>query len=234
MARETMNDVILRGKLPILVGGSGLYFAAILDGFFSINLKKEDRAAFAETVQDAETEALYERLCSVDPASAGRIHHHDRYRIVRALEVHALTGIPMSEHFKRQKASTRKPELRILKVGLDMPRSELYRNINERTVKMIESGWVEEVQRLLREGAEPGWPGFQTLGYPQVISHIRGDISRAACIETISRLTRRYAKRQLTWFRREKDVRWCRADDPKTMEAVITLMRTAGESAQAE
>jgi tRNA dimethylallyltransferase len=197
-------------------------------------LKEEDRTAFIETVQGTETEALYERLCAVDPTSAERIHHHDRYRIVRALEVHTLTGIPMSEHFERQKASARKPELRFLKVGLDMPRSMLYRNINERTVKMIESGWVEEVQRLLREGAEPGWPGLQTLGYPQVISHIRGDISRAACIETISRLTRRYAKRQLTWFRREKDIRWFRADDPGTMEAVIALTRTTGESAQAE
>ncbi len=225
MALEATAEISGRKKLPILIAGSGLYLRAILDGFFRIELGKKERAAFAHSVQDISTGDLFGRLTAVDRKSSERIHPHDRYRIVRALEVYHLSGIALSEHFERQRTQQRAANIHYRKIGLRLEREKLYRRIGERTRKMIETGWVEEVEQLLREGADEEWPGLRTLGYPEVISFIHGEISRERMIDEITKSTRQYAKRQITWFRKEEEITWLAADDPDTSTAVLSLSR---------
>ncbi|MCK4235875.1 MAG: tRNA (adenosine(37)-N6)-dimethylallyltransferase MiaA [Candidatus Krumholzibacteria bacterium] len=227
IAKETMENVISRHRLPILVGGSGFYLNVIFEGLFRIDLDEEERAKFNDYVKGTPTEKLYGKLLSFDPESADKIHSNDRYRIVRALEIYTLSGITLSEHFRRQKIDEEKSRMHFQKIGLNLPRAMLHERINRRTKNMIDSGWVEEVEGLLSGGADPHWPGLETLGYPEVISYINKQISRKDMIEKISSLTRQYAKRQVTWFRREKDVTWLQAGDPDTVESVLRLVRNA-------
>ena len=141
------------------------------------------------------------------PGVIPRIHPNDRYRIVRALEVHELTGIPLSHHFEMH-SSRREEGLEYLKIGIDLPRARLHERINARTEGMIAAGWIEETRALLESGIDPSCPGFRTLGYPEVISHIKGEITLESLVETIQKLTRQYAKRQMTWFRKEPGLHW--------------------------
>jgi tRNA dimethylallyltransferase len=226
-AEEAIDEIVSRDRLPILVGGSGLYFRAIFDGFFRVRLDPDSRAEFAESIKGVPTEELLGRLRDVDEESGNRIHPNDRYRIVRALEVYAISGVPLTEHFKRQRAEKRRTAREFLKVGLHMERSELYRRINGRVIDMIEAGWIDEVEQLLEQGHDPDSRGLKTLGYPEIIAFIRGEIGKEAMIERISRLTRQYAKRQLTWFKRERGVRWFRMDDPAATGKILTLVKNS-------
>lgn len=210
IALDAVSEILARGALPILVGGSGLYLRAITEGFFEIDLDPGDRRRFASSVKNIGTAALMERLAAADPASAARIHPNDRYRIIRALEVYELSGQSLSEHFIRHSEDRRDASRkdRFLKIGLRLPRPELHRRILERTEAMIESGLAREVREILDGGADPGWPGLKTLGYPEVVSYIQGRITKAEMTDRIAGLTRRYAKRQMTWFRKEEGVTW--------------------------
>ena len=230
LAREALRDAASRGRIPILVGGSGLYFRAIEKGFFDIRLEAADRIAFAESLRDLSNETLHKRLLALDPESARRIHPNDRYRLVRALEVQALTGIPLGEHVRRQRIDSSREEIAFVKMGLDVERKKLHRNIAERAKKMFERGWVEEVERLLGDGADPGWPGMRTLGYPQVVSHVRGEARLDETRARVSELTRQYAKRQMTWFRKEQALHWLTADESGLVERAAELVerRRAG------
>jgi tRNA dimethylallyltransferase len=192
----------------------------ILKGFFPLTLDARKRASFSRSIEGTPTSELYTRLEAVDTESAQRIHANDRYRIVRALEVYTLTGVPLSEHFRKELQETVVPDIGFVKVGLDLPRDELYRRINARTVRMIESGWIEEVERLIEGGADPAWPGMKTLGYPEIIAFLRDEISREHMIERIARQTRQYAKRQCTWFRGEEGVRWFQPDGDITLRVL--------------
>jgi tRNA dimethylallyltransferase len=229
MARIAVRDIFERTRLPILVGGSGLYLHALLNGFFEVGLDPGERAQFAESVGQIPTPALFRRLEANDPESARRIHRNDRYRIVRALEVYALTGVPLSEHFRRQDAEASREHFDCRKIGLTVPRQILYERINERTKNMLDGGWIEEVERLLDEGADPGWPGLRSLGYPEVISLVRGEHSRQETYERVARLTRRYAKRQVTWFRKVEGVVWFDALRPDLEERVLMWFRQRRE-----
>jgi tRNA dimethylallyltransferase len=222
-AREAMRAVLARGRLPILVGGSGLYLRAVFDGLFVVNLSEPDRRRFERSVKGVPTELLHRRLCAVDGETSARIHRNDRYRIVRALEVYELTGIPLSRHFERQ-VSRERTGMEFLKIGLSLSRERLYERIDQRTEEMIAGGWIEEVRGLLESGLDPLCPGLRTLGYPEIISHIRGKIGKRELIETIQRLTRQYAKRQLTWFRKEKGVNWLDAESEDLQESVLRLV----------
>lgn len=227
MARDAVEDIIGRGKLPVLVGGSGLYFRAVFEGLFDIDLDIREREAFARSRRGVATGELLLELSRADPESAGRIHSNDRYRILRALEIFELTGIPMSEHFHRQRRRRTAAGRRYLKVGLRLPRKELHARIEERARRMISSGWIEEVARLLDSGADPDWPGMKTLGYPQVIDHVMGKRSLDETTDTIIRLTKQYAKRQMTWFRSEPDVNWHDAGEVSTPASVTLLASRA-------
>jgi tRNA dimethylallyltransferase len=206
-ARETINDIFSRGNTPFLVGGSGLYLKSILHGLFGINLSEDERKSFSESVKNISTPQLYTRLLSSDRESGERIHRNDRYRIVRALEVHTLSGIPLSEHFRKQKLSD-KFDIQSVKIGLNAPRAILHERINNRVEEMLRSGWLDEVKELLVGGVNPEWPGMQALGYPEIISFLKGDINYKQMKEKILAKTRQYAKSQITWFKKEQGVTW--------------------------
>lgn len=225
MARIAIRNIYERSRLPILVGGSGLYLHALLHGFFEVDLDPGERAKFAESVGRIPTPVLFRRLEANDPESARRIHHNDRYRIVRALELYTLTGVPLSEHFRRQGAEASRERVDCRKIGLTVPRRILHERIDERTKKMLEGGWIEEVERLLDEGVDPGWPGLRSLGYPEVISLVRGEISMQEAYERVARLTRQYAKRQITWFRKVEGVVWFDALRPDLEGRVLMWFR---------
>lgn len=225
LARTAIDNINSRGSTPVLAGGSGLYLRAVLEGFFNIELDPEERSRFAERIEGKGTEDLYGLLCSLDPESSERIHPNDRYRIIRAIEVYELSGTTLSKHFRRHRdrvASGSKPD--ILKIGLDMDREKLHARINIRTEEMFARGWADEVRDILDSGAVRAWPGLQTLGYPEVISYLDGKAGKEDTVEEISAKTRQYAKRQLTWFRKEKDVKWLEADDRSIMDAAMNLL----------
>jgi tRNA dimethylallyltransferase len=229
LAHTAAQEVAARGRLPVFVGGSGLYLRAIETGLFDIALGAADRAAFAETLRDISAASLHARLEALDPESARRIHPNDRYRIVRALEVRALTGTTLSEHIRSHRADASPTALSFVKIGLGIERARLHRNIEERARGMFARGWAEEVAHLLAEGVDPGWPGMQTLGYPQVVSHVRGEARLDDTIVRIMELTRQYAKRQATWFRKEPEMHWLDADERGLIDAAVALFeRGAG------
>lgn len=230
MAEEAMTDVSARGRLPILVGGSGLYWRALLEGLFRVELSEEARGEFERSVRHVPTEELRRRLFEADGQTGRRLHRNDRYRIVRALEVHELTGVPLSEHFERQTDETRR-STDFLKIGLALPRKRLHELIDSRTIEMIGAGWAEEARSLLEAGYDPSCPGLRTIGYPEVIAHVRGEMEEEELVETVQALTRRYAKRQMTWFRKEKDVDWFDTEGERLRESVLGLIRSQGEAA---
>jgi len=223
-ANAAIREIASRGRLPLLVGGSGLYFRAITQGLFRIDLEAAERRAFEASLSSVSIRELGERLAAVDPASARRIHPNDRYRITRALEVHALTGTPLSAHFERQGAGRAPTDIRFITVGLEEPRRELHRKIEERVGRMLAGGWTEEVRSLLEGGADPGWPGLRTLGYPQVIALARGEAGRSETKERVVELTRQYAKRQITWFRKEPGIRWLRGTRNEAAAQILRLL----------
>ena len=150
--------------------------------------------------------ALLEELRRLDPTTAARLEPGDRQRISRALEVVLSSGRPLSEWIaSRPAGSTQIPAVRI---GLTVERGILYDRISSRIQQMVERGWVAEVDELLNLGVEPEAPGFQAIGYRQIVRHVVGEWSLEEAMEDTARATRRYAKRQLTWFRRERDIRW--------------------------
>ena len=227
MAHKAAREVASHGRLPIFVGGSGLYFRAITHGFFNIKLDPVERIAFAQSLGGAPDGLLFRRLEVVDPESARRIHRNDRHRITRALEVYSLTGTPLSTYMRNQRHDPQRQEVRFVTLGLDIPRAELHRNIHERARMMFERGWVEETMKLLAEGADPDWPGMKTLGYPEVIALIEGKSTFAATVTRVVELTRQYAKRQITWFKKETDVTWLRGDARGILESAFTLVCTS-------
>jgi len=224
LAHAAMRDVASRGKIPILVGGSGLYFRAIEKGFFDIALETPDRIAFADSLRDVSNESLHRRLSAVDPESARRIHMNDRYRLVRALEVQALTGLSLSEHIRRQRLDPSSEGIAFVKIGLRIERSELHWNIARRARDMFARGWVDEVESLLAAEVDPEWPGMRTLGYPQVVAHVRGESRLEETIDRVSELTRQYAKRQVTWFKKEQEIHWLAAEEAGLVERAAGLV----------
>lgn len=229
-ARKAIEDISLGGKIPLLVGGSGLYLRSVTDGLFEIDLVPSERIKFKSGIEDIATTELYSRLKATDSESGERIHKNDRYRIVRALEIFELTGTPMSEHFRRQKGTCGNGMPDLVKIGLDMDRELLRTRIAERTGEMYDAGWPEEVSGLLENGAEPGCPGLETLGYPETIRFVRGELSRDAAIGNISLLTGQYAKRQITWFRKETGVTWLDAGRKGLAESALNILDSAGIS----
>ncbi len=202
-ATEAIGDISSRGKLPVVAGGTGLYFKALFEGLFEApDPDPELRRSIKER---AGKEDLYAELRRVDPEAADNIHPNDTYRITRALEVYHQTGVPISEHWRRQRPPMK---LNALKIGLRLPRRELHRRINERARRMIDEGLVDEVKRLRDMGYTPDmWP-MRHFGYRYIWACIRGEISLDEAIELLARDTRRYARRQLTWFRGDEEIRW--------------------------
>lgn len=196
-----------RGKLPFIVGGTGLYVESVAYGYEfsevgSDEAYREEMRLFALANG---AEALHDKLKAVDPEAAARLHPNDQRRVVRALEVQRLTGTTMSEQLEGQK-KTSPYELCI--IGLTMDRAVLYARINERVDKMIADGLVAEVEGLLSRGVPADAVSMHGLGYKEIALYLRGDLTLEAAVELLKRDTRRFAKRQLSWFRHMNDIHW--------------------------
>jgi len=222
LASEAIAGIVRRGRLPLVVGGTGLYFRALEDGLFPGPGRDEAlRRRLEEEALSLGLEALWSRLGAVDPASAARIGKRDKIRIIRALEVHVLTGVPLSEHVLRTEG--RLAGFRVAKFALLRPRAELVRRIEERVERMFASGLVAEVEGLLARGVPESAPPFRGLGYRSVLRYLRKDIGLPEAVEETKVETRRYAKRQMTWFRKMRDVRWLA---PEELEPALAGWKT--------
>ena len=206
-ASACCGDILSRGKLPIVVGGTGLYIDSLLAGrdFAGRSEGDESLRAALSARWDAEGgEALLEELRSFDPERAAKLHPSDKRRIVRAIEIYRLTGETISAHDARTRALP--PRYEGLRIHLNYrSRAELYARIDARVDAMAENGLFEEVAALLDGGVPPDCTAMQAIGYKEAAAALRGELSRAAAIELIKQSSRRYAKRQLTWFSRTKD-----------------------------
>ena len=210
-ADHAVREIVSRGKPVIAAGGTGLYVRALTEGLFegprSDPVVRDNIRKLAEEKGD---EGLLEALRQVDEDKARQLSAKDSLRIIRALEVYEKTGIPISEHHKRHRFSKRK--YHILKIGIDVDREALYDRINGRVDEMISSGFAGTVQALLDQGYDESCRSMSAIGYRQMISRLRGDVSLVEAIESIKQETRRYAKRQSTWFGKDREIRWFRKE----------------------
>lgn len=207
MAREAINNIYIKRKLPILAGGTGLYITSLVDGFkFSeVGIDYKLRENLNEFAIKRGKESLHYRLKKVDPKTAERLHPNDQKRIIRALEIYEKTGRPLSS-FDTQWGRGSEYEFQMF--GLYMSREKLYQKINDRVDMMIKKGLVEEVRELLDMGYATDLISMQGLGYKEIAGYLRGDIELGRAVELLKRNTRRFAKRQFTWFRRDKRIQW--------------------------
>ncbi len=210
LAREAISDIAARSRLPMVVGGSGLYLRVIRGGIFQgPRASGEIRSRLGKVADERGVEFLHQRLRQVDPVSANRIGVNDLYRIVRALEVFELTGETISAHQGRHRfGDADQGGYEALTVGLEIDREKLYATIDARFDAMIAAGFVEEVRALMDAGYSPERPPLSTIGYKQIAAYLRGEMTLFDANALAKRDTRRLAKRQLTWFRREPDIVW--------------------------
>ncbi|MDN5347722.1 MAG: tRNA dimethylallyltransferase [Clostridia bacterium] len=215
LARQAILDIRKRGKLPLLVGGTGLYFQAVIDPYRFQTRDESLRRRLEAEAADYGPEHLWNKLKDLDPRAAQRIHPHDRRRLIRALEVYFLSGQPISATWHGRYQSP----YRLALAGLTMERPVLYRRIEKRVESMLKTGLVEEVRRLL-EKYGPGATSMQALGYKEIAAYLRGELTLDAAVELLKRNTRRFAKRQLTWFKRDPRIRWWEIKEYQPVEEI--------------
>ena len=205
-ARKILANIQTRQKLPIVVGGTGLYLRALLDGLFAGPQRSDElRDRLRERTDAKGSRYLHQILRRLDPTAAARIHANDVPKLIRAIEVCLTAKAPMTELLTQ--GTEPLSGFRILRLGLDPDRQSLYRRINQRCVEMFENGLVEEAAKLLQKYGDTAIP-LAALGYKQAVQLLRGELNRRQAIEAAQQAHRNYAKRQMTWFRREPDVHW--------------------------
>jgi tRNA dimethylallyltransferase len=215
--RNAIKEIRGRGRVPVLTGGTGLYFKALTEGIFNLpEINPEVREELSrELAAKNGRQQLFGELQHHDPESAGRIHINDTYRLLRALEILRATGQSWTSFIRRQQAERRQSGGSIiLKLGLYRERQELYERINRRVNIMAEAGLLDEVKGLLTRGHDPELKSMQSLGYRHMINFLNGTWPWDKTLELLARDTRRYAKRQLTWFKRA-DFTWFKPDRQK-------------------
>ncbi|MFW5419622.1 tRNA (adenosine(37)-N6)-dimethylallyltransferase MiaA [Nocardiopsis sp. CNT-189] len=222
LARGLVDGMLAAGTAPVLVGGSGLYVRAVLDELEFPGTDPEIRARLEAELAERGPAALHARLAGCDPAAAEAILPSNGRRIVRALEVVELTGRPFTATLPRHES--RYPSVQI---GLEVPRPELDERIARRVDLMWEAGLVEEVRELCRHGLAEGRTAPRALGYAQVLRFLAGECDEEAAREETVRATRRFARRQESWFRRDPRVHWLRYDDPDLLERSLELVAAA-------
>jgi len=212
LAEAAVNDICRRGKRPFLVGGTGLYIRALTEGLLQApSADPELRQHLQKRADEEGSPALHSELARVDPESASRLHPNDLIRIVRALEVFEQSGSSIStlqdEHgFKGQ-------PYRIVKICLNLDRADLYERINQRAEVMFEQGLLEEAEALLQAGYDTTLKSLRTIGYRQAFALLRHEMTRDEALDDLKQSTRRYAKQQLTWFRKDKSMIWLESSD---------------------
>lgn len=223
-ARAALAEIRQRGRLPIIVGGTGLYLRALLDGLFAGPPRSEElRARLRADAEEKGPAHLHEMLARLDPAAAEKIHAHDVPKLVRAIEVALTARRPMSEMWQEGREPL--AGFRVLRLGLDPERNALYARINERAKRMFEAGLVEETRALLAKYGDAARP-LGSLGYKQAVQLLRGETDKKTAIWAAQQAHRNYAKRQLTWFRREPGVEWLKGfgDDPEIQRDAIGIV----------
>ena len=211
-----IKDIHGRGRLALLAGGAGLYYRAVVDGLFEgPGADPAVRSRLEAEADELGSEALHVKLTTVDPEAAHRIHPNDRMRLVRALEVHELTGRPISEHQRQSRSGPARYDVTV--IGLRRPRETLNRRANLRIKKMLSDGLVDEVARL-RDKYRRSDPAFDGFGYREIWEHLDGRCVIDRAVELLRRHTHRYAKRQMTWFRADRRVHWLDVADDETPE----------------
>ena len=219
-ARQIIREIIRRNKQPIGVGGSGLYLKALIKGFF-VGPKADEniRKRLEREAQQFGEPYLFSRLKEVDPQAAERIHPNDLIRIIRALEVYELTGKPISAW---QREGNYEPfPMRFVKIGLNLERKKLYQRINLRVEEMISRGFLDELKVLKEKGFTPELKALKTVGYQELFAYSEEKLDLQAALEKIKLNTRHYAKRQLTWFRKDKEIIWLDAEDDNLIEKIL-------------
>ncbi|HVR30278.1 MAG TPA: tRNA (adenosine(37)-N6)-dimethylallyltransferase MiaA [Thermoanaerobaculia bacterium] len=226
-ARTAIDEIAARGRIPIVVGGSGFYLRALFRGLAGVPpIPLAVRDALRRRLEREGLEALRAELVERDPATARRLPPGDRQRTLRALEVVAATGRSLSSWQAEPSAEERLP---VLSVGLTLPRALLYDRIAARAHAMLRGGWLEEIGDLLRGGVPDSAPAFQAIGYRQLLRHLQGACTLEEAMVEIIRATRRYAKRQETWFRREQVSAWFSSPDAFGLEQdVIEFLSREG------
>lgn len=224
-ARAAIDEIRGRSRLPIVVGGSGFYLRALFSGLSPVPPgDPEARRRLRERLAAEGLPPLAAELARVDPATAARLAPGDTQRVLRALEVAAVSGRPLSAWLERQPSVAER--VTALRVGLTLPRTVLYDRIEGRVVRMVEQGWVEEVRGLLARGLHPDLPAFQAIGYRELVRHVMGDWTLARAVAEVVKATRRFAKRQETWFRKEPEVTWLPGQDlDASIRRVVELVR---------
>lgn len=203
---KLIEELLKEGKTPIVAGGSGLYIRALIDGIFnSADTDEELRADYLEKRKDHGDEYLYDELKKVDPESASKMLPQNWKRVIRALEVFHLTGEPIWKHQENYK---RDISFGFIQFGLNWKRELLYRRIESRVDRMIELGFIEETRKVLEMGYGKEANSLNTVGYKEIISFLEGEITLERAVELIKRNTRRFAKRQMTWFRKDERIKW--------------------------
>lgn len=224
-ARKVVQSLNEQGKPAVVVGGSGLYIQALIDGLFDGPGRDETvRARLEEERESTGVEALYERLQSVDPEYAAVIERTDPIRVVRALEIYELSGEPASKLYAEHQAKQVSLESR--QFLIDYPREVLYDRINRRVDGMLEAGLLDEIKALVDAGYEADVRKLKSLGYREMLSYVMGERGFDEAVEQMKKYTRRYAKRQLTWFRGDKRVNFIECpDDATTMFQMEQVMK---------
>lgn len=205
---ELIPAIDQRGKLPMLVGGTGLYVKSVIQGFLFPDMEKdwELRNRLEAEAEEKGTEHVHDKLKEVDPTLADKLHPNDLRRVIRGIEVYRQTGKTIT-HFKK-KAKERPPRYKADKIGLFREREKLYERINKRVENMIDQGLIAEVKNLYEQGYDLELTSMQALGYKQLIKHFEGEYDLEEAIRLIKRDTRHFAKKQLTWFKRDDSIKW--------------------------
>jgi tRNA dimethylallyltransferase len=220
LARAKIFELNQQNITPFVIGGTGIYIKALLYGLFNAEVSDPDvRRRLKEEAAVHGSEYLHARLGRLDPETARRLHAHDTYRILRALEVVETTGKTISRH--HQEHGFLEQPFRTLKIGLTMDRADLYEGINARVDAMIFAGFVDEVRNLLMRGYAGDLKSMQSIGYRHMIDYIEGRLSWEECTRTLKRDHRRYAKRQLTWFGADPEIIWKEPGQTNAIKIII-------------
>ena len=233
MAKKAMDTIYGKGKIPLIVGGTGFYIQAITRDIDFTQAEQEDhyRRELEAIAEEKGAEYLHEMLARVDEKSAEQIHANNVKRVIRALEFYHQNGFPISRHNEEQKERTSPYNLAYF--VLNAPRELLYERIDRRVDEMIEEGLVNEVKKLKEMGYRRGMVSMQGLGYKEILAYLEGEYSLEEAVRVLKRDTRHFAKRQLTWFRREPDVIWTQKDefafnDERILEFMLSVCRGRG------
>lgn len=225
MAGPIVDDIMARGKTAIIAGGTGLYMDALIRGNDFAPYPATGRREELEALADREgTGAVMERLQAVDPEAAQRLHLSDRKRIIRAMEVYLETGETITAHNQRTQALP--PRYAPIWFGLeDASRQALYARIDQRVTAMLNAGLINEIQELLASGVPPKATAMQAIGYKEFIAALEGRCTLPEAAVQVQQASRRYAKRQLTWFRRNKSIHWLRREPGMELSQIVSLAR---------